>query len=163
MKDAAKFFGPREMIGTDYLNRTMGVYMGIYGNVSQQAVYQTWPTDSDGKPLNAASNQYTITFEPGKLPVAKYFWSITMYDLPGRFLVANPIHRYSIGSQTPGLKKAADGSLTIYVQKDSPGKDKEGNWLPAPNAAFFAVQRVYGPGEAEQTGKWVAPAAKRVN
>lgn len=162
VKDAGKFFGSREVVGTDYLNRTMGVYMGIYGNVKEQAVYQTWPADSDGKPLDASSNTYTVTFDPGKLPKAKYFWSITMYDLPGRFLVANPIKRYSIGSQTPGLQKSPDGSLTVYVQKSSPGKDKESNWLPAPSAPFFAVLRIYGPGEAEQSGTWAAPSVKRM-
>jgi hypothetical protein len=162
VKDAGKFFGTREIIGTDYLNRTMGVYMGIYGNVKQQAVYQTWPTDSDGNPLNTNTNSYTITFAPGQLPEAKYFWSVTMYDLPGRFLVANPINRYSIGSQTLGLQQEADGSVVIYVQKNSPGKDNESNWLPAPDGPFFAVLRIYGPGEAEQSGKWVAPAAVRV-
>jgi hypothetical protein len=163
VKDAGKFFGPREMVGTDYLNRTMGVYMGIYGNVKEQAIYQTWPTDSDGQPLDASSNKYSVTFEPGKLPQAKYFWSITMYDLPGRFLVANPIKRYSIGSQTPGIKKSADGSLTIYVQRDTPGKAKEPNWLPAPNSPFFAVLRVYGPDQTEQNGTWVAPPVKKAD
>lgn len=162
VKDAGKLFGSREVIGTDYLNRTMGVYMGIYGNVKEQAVYQTWPTDSEGKPLNGAANKYTVTYGPGKLPQARYFWSITMYDLPGRFLVANPIGRYSIGSQTPSLKKGADGSVVIYVQKDSPGPDKESNWLPAADGPFFAVARVYGPGEAEQSGAWVQPPIESV-
>ncbi len=160
--DAGKFFATRQQLGTDYLSRTMGVYMGIYGNVSQQAVYQTWPADADGKPLDASRNRYTITFAPGQLPKARYFWSITMYTLPERLLAANPIKRYSIGSQTPELTKSKDGSITIYVQKDSPGRDKEGNWLPAPDSVFFAVLRVYGPGEAEQTGKWKAPQVKRV-
>jgi hypothetical protein len=159
--DGAKFFGTRAKIGTDYLGRTMGVYMGIFGNVSEQAVYQTWPTDADGNPLNASNSRYTITFTPELVPQAKYFWSITMYSLPERLLVDNAIKRYSIGSQTPELEKAQDGSITIYVQKDSPGADKEGNWLPAPAAPFFAVLRVYGPGEAEQSGKWRAPQVIR--
>jgi hypothetical protein len=160
--DAGNFFGTRQKIGTHYLDRALGVEMGIFGNVAQQAVYQTWPTDADGKPLDASKSRYAITFAPGQLPKAKYFWSITMYNLPERLLVDNPIKRYSIGSQTRGLQKAKDGSITIYVQKDSPGKDQEGNWLPAPNAPFFAVMRVYGPGEAEQTAKWKAPQVKRV-
>lgn len=162
VRDAGKFFGPRQKIGTNYLDRTMGVVMGQWGNVSQQAVYQTWPADSDGNPLDASKSNYTITFPAGKLPKAKFFWSITMYNLPDRLLVDNPVKRYSIGSNTPSLQKAKDGSVTIYIQKDSPGKSKEGNWLPAPNAPFYAVLRVYGPGEAEQTGKWKAPAVHRI-
>jgi hypothetical protein len=117
---------------------------------------------ADGNSLNTNTNSYTVTFAPEQLPEAKYFWSITMYDLPGCFLVANPITRYSIGSQTLGLQQEADGSVVIYVQKNSPGKDNESSWLPAPDGPFFAVLRIYGPGEAEQSGKWVAPAAVRV-
>jgi hypothetical protein len=162
LKTAATFFGARQQLGTKYLDRTLGVVLGQWGNVSQQAVYQTWPVDADGKPLDASKNRYTVTFTPGKLPQAKYFWSITMYNLPERLLVANPIKRYSIGSQTPELKKAEDGSITIYVQKDSPGQDKEGNWLPTPDSPFFPVLRIYGPGEAEQSGEWKAPQVIRV-
>jgi len=161
-KDGSKLFGTRELIGTDYMSRTAGVVIGIYGNVTQQAVYQTWPADTDGKPLDTSANKYTITYPVGGMPEAKYFWSITMYTLPDRLLAANAINRYSIGSQTPGLKNNADGSLTIYVQHDSPGKDKEANWLPGPNGPFFAVQRVYGPGETERNGTWKAPSIVRV-
>ncbi|MFA5925012.1 MAG: DUF1214 domain-containing protein [Methylococcaceae bacterium] len=163
VKDAGKFFVSRKVIGTDYLNRTMGVYMGIYGNVPEQAVYQTWAADADGKPLGTSNNEYTITFAKGGLPHAKYFWSITMYNLPEILLVANPINRYSVGSQSEGLKTAVDGTVTIHVQKDSPGPDKESNWLPAPDAHFFSVLRVYGLGEDERTAKWKAPQVKRVN
>jgi hypothetical protein len=85
-----------------------------------------------------------------------------MYGLPERLLVPNPIQRYSIGSNSPDLKIAADGSMVIYLQKDSPGLDNEANWLPAPDSPFSAVLRVYGPGEAEQVGKWKAPALERV-
>ena len=86
-----------------------------------------------------------------------------LYNLPARLLVPNTLRRYSIGSQTPGLKSSPDGSVTIYIQKDSPGPDKESNWLPAPDAPFFAVQRVYGPGEAERTARWKAPPMVRSN
>ncbi|TIM64952.1 MAG: DUF1254 domain-containing protein [Mesorhizobium sp.] len=161
--DSSKLFYTRETFNGDYLNRTTGVVMGQWGNLPEQAVYQTWAADADGQPLDTSKNNYTVTFAPGGLPQAKYFWSITMYNLPERLLVPNSLKRYSIGSQTPGLKTAADGSVTIYIQKDSPGPDKEFNWLPAPNAPFFAVQRVYGPGEAERAGKWRAPAIVRAN
>ncbi len=104
--DAGKFFGTRQKIGTHYLDRTLGVEMGIFGNVAQQAVYQTWPTDADGKPLDASKSRYAITFAPGQLPKAKYFWSITMYNLPERLLVDNPIKRYSIGQLVAGSQCA---------------------------------------------------------
>ena len=156
--DSSKLFFTREMFKGDYLNRTTGVVMGQWGNLAEQAVYQTWAADGDGKPLDTSKHKYTVTFGPGALPHAKYFWSITMYNLPERLLVPNALERYSIGSQTPGLKTAADGSVTIYVQKDRPGADKESNWLPAPGAPFFAVLRIYGPGEAERTARWKAPA-----
>ncbi len=162
VRDAGNLFGNRSKMQTHYLDRTLGVVMGQWGNVSEQSVYQTWPADADGVPLDSSKNKYTITFAPGKLPNAKFFWSITMYNLPARLLVENPIKRYSIGSNTPQMKKAADGSLTIYVQKDSPGTDKEGNWLPAPDAPFFAVLRIYGPDKAAQTAQWKAPAVDRV-
>lgn len=161
--DSSKLFYTRATFDGDYLNRTTGVVMGQWGNLPEQAVYQTWAADSDGKPLDTSKSNYTVTFAPGGLPHAKYFWSITMYSLPERLLVPNSIERYSIGSQTKGLKTAADGSVIIYIQKDSPGPEKEANWLPAPDAPFFAVQRVYGPGEAERTAKWKAPAMKRTN
>lgn len=80
-----------------------------------------------------------------------------MYDLPGRFLVNNPIERYSIGSQTKALEKEADGSTVIYFQNESPGADKEGNWLPAPAAPFYTVLRIYGPGEDVINGTYALP------
>lgn len=159
--EASKLFYTREAFDGDYLNRTTGVVMGQWGNLPEQAVYQTWAADADGNPLDTSKSNYTVTFASGGLPQAKYFWSITMYNLPERLLVPNSLKRYSIGSQTPGLKSAPDGSVTIYIQKDSPGSDRESNWLPAPDAPFFAVQRVYGPGEAERTAKWQAPPMVR--
>ena len=119
--DAAKFFGTRTKVGTDYMNRALGVYMGIFGNVPQQSVYLSMPSDAVGQPLDASKATYTLTFPKGQLPPVKYFWSITMYSVPQRLLVANPINRYSIGSSTPGLKPNTDGSLTIYVSAKSPG------------------------------------------
>jgi hypothetical protein len=85
-----------------------------------------------------------------------------MYDLPNRFLVANPIDRYSIGSRSPQLKKAGDGSITLYVQKESPGKENESNWLPGPNGPLFMVMRMYGPTAAVRNGEWTIPPLQRV-
>ena len=80
--DAAKFFGTREHVATNYMDRAMGVYMGIFGNVPQVSVYLSMPTDADGKPLDGSQAAYTLTFPKGQLPPVKYFWSITMYSHP---------------------------------------------------------------------------------
>jgi hypothetical protein len=155
--DAAKFFGPREHVGTNYMDRAMGVYMGIFGNVPQVSVYLSMPADAAGAPLDGAKSGYTLTFAKGQLPPVKYFWSITMYSIPQRFLVENPIKRYSIGSSSPGLKTSADGSLVIYVSVKSPGKDKESNWLPAPSGPFWTVLRNYGPAKEIVDGSYKQP------
>lgn len=155
--DAAKFFGTRERVGTDYLNRALGVYMGIFGNVSQQSVYLSMPADADGNTLDGSKAAYTLSFAKGQLPPVKFFWSVTMYSIPERLLVDNPIDRYSIGSSTPGLQENADGSLTIYVSAASPGKDKESNWLPTPNGPFWTVMRLYGPAPAVIDGTYKRP------
>ncbi|PQJ15399.1 DUF1254 domain-containing protein [Aureicoccus marinus] len=143
--DGKKLYNTRKIIGEDYLNRTVGVVVGQFGNYPSQAMYPGFQKDSDGVLLDGSKKNYQITFPAGGLPKADYFWSFTMYDLPDRFLVENPINRYSIGSQTESLKKDKDGSLTIYFQTDSPGKDKEDNWLPTPNGPFYIVLRIYGP------------------
>lgn len=156
--DPADFFNTRKKIGTDYINRAMGVYLGIFGNTPDQSVYLTDGKDSEGNLTDGSKHGYTATFEAGSLPPVKYFWSFTMYRLPERWLVDNPIDRYSIGSSTEGLKKNEDGSLTIYFSKDSPGKDKESNWLPAPNGPFWVVLRTYGPGKEILDKTWQQPA-----
>lgn len=155
--DAAKFFGSRETVSTDYISRAMGVYMGIFGNVPKVSVYLSMPDDANGKPLDGSKAAYTLTFRKDNIPPVKYFWSITMYSIPERLLVENPINRYSIGSNTPELKYNADGSLTIYVSAKSPGKDKESNWLPAPNGTFWTVLRNYGPDQSIINGTYKRP------
>jgi len=155
--DAAKFFGTRAHVGTHYMDRAMGVYMGIFGNVPKVSVYLSMPTDASGKPLDGSKGAYKLTFPKGELPPVKYFWSITMYSIPQRFLVENPIKRYSIGSNTPGLKTNDDGSLVIYVSANSPGKDKESNWLPAPSGPFWTVLRNYGPDDSIINGTYKRP------
>jgi hypothetical protein len=139
------------------MDRAMGVYMGVFGNVPKVSVYLSMPTDAAAAPLDGSKAAYTLTFPKGQLPPVKYFWSITMYGLPDRCLVANPIKRYSIGSSTPGLKMNDDGSLVIYVSAKSPGKDKESNWLLAPSGAFWTVLRNYGPDEKVINGTYKRP------
>jgi len=104
--------------------------------------------------------KYVLTFAAGKLPPLEKggFISITMYDLPQRALIHNPLERYSIGDRTTGLKRNPDGSVTVYLQPSSPGPDRESNWLPTPPAGpFMYVMRIYLPGEAVQKGLWEVP------
>jgi hypothetical protein len=101
---------------------------------------------ADGSALDGAKHKYTVTFAKDQYPLVNAFWSITMYDGRTQLLIKNPIDRYLINSpMLPGMKKNADGSLTLYVQKDSPGADKESNWLPAPDGPIYMVMRLYWP------------------
>jgi hypothetical protein len=103
-------------------------------------------------------------FDKGQLPPVKGFWSLTMYD-SGYFFVANPLNRYSISARQ-SLKANADGSVDLYLQKDSPGADKESNWLPAPAGKFILMLRLYWPDEDAPSildGSWVIPPVKRVS
>jgi hypothetical protein len=128
---------------------------GIISNDQTEAVYVNTHVDSDGAKLNGANN-YTIHFAAGALPPVKEFWSLTMYDLTNN-LVENSINRYAIGSLAGGYQQAKDGSLTLYVQKESPGKEKEDNWLPAPSDDFWVVMRIYGPTQPLIDQTWEMP------
>lgn len=156
--DPADFFNNRKVIGTDYINRALGVYLGIFGNTTDQSVYMTEVGDVNGAPTDGSKNDYMVTFKAGEFPPVKYFWSYTMYKLPQRWLVDNSIERYSIGNSTEGMKKNKDGSLTIYMSRNSPGKDKESNWLPAPDGPFWVVLRTYGPSQDILDKKWKQPS-----
>lgn len=143
--DFANLFGTRAQLKNNYLTRAVAAAAGIYGNTNIEAVYTGSSTDKNKQPL-LGNNNYVIKFSKDQLPEAKYFWSITMYNLPKRFLVSNPINRYSIGNKTKGLKYEPNGDLIIYLQNTSPGKDKESNWLPTPkDEKFMFVTRIYGP------------------
>jgi hypothetical protein len=151
------FFGTRQELGPDYLTfRAMGAMLGIYGNSSEEAFYASQQTGPDGKVLDGRK-RWVMRFEPSQLPPVTEFWSITMYKLPERLLVENPLNRYSIGDRTPGLKLGADGSLEIYIQNENPGPDKASNWLPAPAGPFFFVARLYGPKNPVLKGTWKLP------
>jgi hypothetical protein len=150
-------FGTREYLKNNYLYRMAGAVLGIGGNSKQEAMYPVYAIDAAGQKLDGA-NRYTVHFAPGQLPPVNAFWSMTMYELPQSLLVANPINRYLINSpMLPQLVKDADGGLTLYVQNESPGKDKEPNWLPAPKGPFMTVLRLYWPKEAALDGSWKAP------
>ncbi len=130
----------------DWLLRATAAKAGIYGNDAVEAMYPLTRNDADGQPLDGSKANYTLTFTAGKFPPVNSFWSVTMYDGKSQLLIKNPINRYLINSpMLPVMKKNADGSLTIYIQKDPPGKDKESNWLPAPNDLIYLVTRLYWP------------------
>jgi hypothetical protein len=130
----------------DWLKRAVAAKAGIYGNDAAEAMYPLTHVDGDGKTLDGSKHSYTLTFPPGQQPPVNAFWSLTMYDGKTQLLIENPINRYLINSpMVPAMKTNADGSLTLYIQKDSPGADKESNWLPAPNDTIYLVMRLYWP------------------
>ena len=156
--------GTRESLKNNYLYRMHGTVAGIWGNVKEEAIYPGWYSDSSGQKLDASKGRYQVRFAPGQLPPVNAFWSFTMYGMPSHLLVANPINRYLINSpMLPDLKRDADGGLTIYVQHESPGKDKESNWLPAPDGPFVLVLRMYWPKAEALNGTWKQPPLQKVN
>jgi hypothetical protein len=160
LANATDLFGTREMINGDYSKRALGAAAGLYGNTKEEAVYIGTRSDKANKFLSG-KNKYVIRFPKGQTPPDKYFWSITLYELPSRFLVPNPINRYSIGDRTTGLKYEPNGDLVIYIQREDP-KGKESNWLPAPEDAFYYLIRIYGPEESILNGTWKAPQPEQV-
>ena len=148
--------------GTDYLNRAFVTAIGLGANRIQDAVYPTSQKDEHGSDYTGA-NKYVMHFPKGQLPPTQGFWSITMYDA-NYFFVANPINRYSISARQ-NLKANADGSVDLYFQNQSPGADKEANWLPAPAGKFVLMLRMYWPDETPPSiidGSWKPPAARKV-
>jgi hypothetical protein len=145
-----------------YVQRSLGTIYGIYGNSGEEAVYPAYMLDADNQPLDGAAHQYRLRLPASKPLPAKAFWSLTMYDMPGQLLVANPIDRYLINSpMLPYLKRDADGGLTLYIQHDSPGKELESNWLPAPAGPFKMVMRLYLPEPEVLEHKWKLPPLAR--
>lgn len=136
----------RTGLSDDFLLRaSLQCLGGIIANDPAEAVYFNTPIDANGKAFEGGK-RYTMRFGPSQLPDVNAFWSITMYD-PTYNLVDNSINRYAIGNRTPDLKKDADGGLTLYIQSDSPGKNKESNWLPSTKTgSFFVIMRTCMPG-----------------
>lgn len=162
--DTRKLFGSREemeaMNGGDiYLSRALGAFYGIYGNTASEALYFTYRTASDGKPLDASSHAYRLTFPMDALPPVDAFWSVTMYGAD-KFFVDNPIDRYLINSRmlAGGQLHTADGRLTINIQRETPSDpDERKNWLPAPDGPFILILRLYLPRQDAITYKWSRP------
>jgi hypothetical protein len=148
------------MFGHDYYTRTAVAKSNILVNKPNETKYFYQDLEADGRRLNGA-NRYTVTFAKGQVPPVQGFWSLTLYN-EHHFFVPNPLKRYSIGTKNRALAKNADGSLTIYVQAESPGADKESNWLPAPKGADFSLfVRAYWPKPAITSGKWTPPPVLR--
>lgn len=145
--------------GNYYLKRAVVTQLGLGANLPEDAIYPLNLADDTGKPLTGA-NKYTIHFDKGATPPVNAFWSITLYDDDG-FQVANVLDRFAVSSWMP-FKTNADGSIDLYFQNESPGKDKEANWLPAPKGAFNLTMRLYGPKSDPLTGKWNPPPMVKV-
>jgi hypothetical protein len=148
--------------GTNYIQRALIAAIGLGANRPQDAVYPTSEIGADGKPYSGA-NKYIVHFDKGQLPPVDGFWSLTMYD-GNYFFVENPLNRYSISARQD-LKKNDDGSVDLYLQHDSPGADKESNWLPAPPDKFILMMRLYWPKEKAPSiidGSWTIPPVKQV-
>jgi len=128
---------------TDYFTRAQIVRWGLSANTLEEAVYIGALLDRENKPL-MGENKYAVTMEPPPF-LEPAFWSATMYNYDNNYTVVNPINRYSLGSDDP-LKVNADGTVTLYFQSTSPGKDKESNWLPTPKSGRWYINlRAYAP------------------
>jgi hypothetical protein len=153
----AEFMG---VYGSSYLHRAAIALGGLGANLQEDAIYPTAFADADGKPLDAAK-KYILRFTKGNTPPADAFWSLTMYDNEG-FQIPNPINRFAIGDRDK-LKYNADGSLDIHIQTESPGADKESNWLPAPKSGGMQpTLRLYSPRAEALKGTWTPPAVRIV-
>lgn len=162
--DSADLFGTREFLKNDFVARAAGTQVGIGANSKEEAMYPIYETDAEGIALDGSKQKYILRFADGNFPPVNSFWSLTMYDLPGQLLVDNPINRYLINSpMLPNLKKDQDGGLTIYIQHDSPGGDKEANWLPAPDGPFMMAMRYYLPKPELLSGEWKSPTVEAAN
>jgi hypothetical protein len=153
---------PAGVYGTNYLHRAFLNWQGPGWNRAEDAVYPSTRVDSEGSPLNGANN-YVTHFPKGQLPPVKGFWSLTMYDSDG-FFVANPLDRVNL-SQRSNLSFNENGSLDLYIQQDSPGKDNEANWLPSPKNEFVLFMRLYWPNEKAPSildGSWMPPPVRAV-
>jgi hypothetical protein len=144
--------------GNYYLKRAIVSQLGLGANLPEDAIYPLNLGDSAGQPLDGA-NKYVLHFDKGATPPVDAFWSVTLYDTAG-FQVANSLNRFAVSSWMPFVYNA-DGSLDLYFQNESPGADKEQNWLPAPKGPFNLTMRLYAPKSDALTGKWNPPAVAK--
>ena len=146
--------------GTDYLNRTGTSKSNMFDNTPNETKYIYRDYDSQGQQLNGKNN-YTATFPKGQEPPVKGFWSVTLYN-EVHFFHPNALNRFSLGTKNKDLKHNSDGSLTLYFGAKSPGKDKETNWVPAPEGPFSLYIRCYWPEQAVLDGTWKPPQVEKV-
>ena len=144
--------------GNYYLKRAIIAQQGLGANLPEDAIYPLNLADATGKPLDGESS-YLLHFEKNQIPPVNAFWSVTLYDQDG-FQVPNALNRFAVSSWIP-FAFNADGSLDLYFQNESPGKDKEVNWLPAPKGPFNLTMRLYAPKSDALTGKWNPPAVTK--
>lgn len=156
-------FGDREAMQGKYLTRAGAAKFGLWGNDEAEAYYPTANADGSGEALDASRHRYELRFERDELPDVDGFWSITLYGLPRQLMVENPIDRYSIGDRTAAVVYGEDGSLTLYVQSESPGPEQESNWLPAPDGPFSLTLRMYIPSAEALAGPYAPPPIERVD
>jgi len=155
-------FGTRAYLKNNYAYRMAAAVLGIWGNSTAEAIYPSYYADSDGEKLDGA-NRYTLHFGADELPPVHAFWSLTMYEMPASLLVTNPINRYLLNSaMLSDFVRDADDGITLYIQHDSPGKDKEANWLPAAKGPFFMSMRLYWPKPEALDASWKLPPLIRV-
>lgn len=145
--------------GNYYLKRAIVAQVGLGANLPEDAIYPLNMGDENGKALDGA-NKYVLHFPKGEAPPVNAFWSITLYD-PEGFQVGNELNRFAVSSWMP-FKNNADGSLDLYFQNESPGKELEANWLPAPKGPFNLTMRLYGPKAEALNGKWNPPPVKQL-
>jgi len=154
-------FGNRKAMQGRYLDRASAAMVGIYGNDPEENSTYTTMVDTEGDTLDASKYNYILEFPAGQTPPVNGFWSITMYDAES-YMIENPIDRYSIYGEDDLLKYGDENSLRLYFQHESPGKSKEGNWLPTPNDKFFMAMRIYWPKKEVLDGAWTPPVLKKV-
>jgi hypothetical protein len=143
---SGSLFGDRAFCNGNCLLRAGAALAGIYGNDAVEAMHPLAKTDGAGQPLDGSKHDYALTFPKDRFPPVNAFWSVTMYDGKTQLLIENRINRHLISSpMLPAMKKDPDGSLTLYIQNQSPGKAKESSWLPAPDGPIYMVMRLYWP------------------
>ena len=147
--------------GNFYMKRAIVAMIGLGANQPEDAIYPLIISDADGNPIEGGK-RYVLHFSKAELPPVDAFWSVTMYDEVG-FQIANELNRFAIGDRD-ALKYNTDGSLDIYIQHESPGGDKESNWLPSPakGGPLGVTMRLYAPKPQALDGRWVPPAIKKV-
>ena len=144
--------------GNYYLKRAIIAQVGLGANLPEDAIYPLNLADEEGRPLDGA-NAYVLRFEKGAAPPAGAFWSVTLYDDQG-YQAPNSLNRFALSSWMP-FKLNPDGSLDLHVQSESPGADRQANWLPAPKGPFNLTMRLYAPKGEALTGKWNSPPVRK--